>query len=109
MKMLLYGKVLIVTGGGGAIGLAAANVAAREGARIMLVGRDADRFEAGRKTIEEHGGEVATFAADCSKWDQVTERGGETETQARILVSRIRSGPSSRPVHFPNHVHKSNG
>jgi 3alpha(or 20beta)-hydroxysteroid dehydrogenase len=69
--MSLRGKALIVTGGSGSIGQATAAVAAREGARIMLVGTDAERLEASRKTVAEHGGEVATFAADCSKWDQV--------------------------------------
>jgi NAD(P)-dependent dehydrogenase (short-subunit alcohol dehydrogenase family) len=69
--MSLRGKVLIVTGGSGTIGLATANLAVREGARIMLVGTDADRLEAGRKTIALHGDEVATFVADCTKSDQV--------------------------------------
>jgi NAD(P)-dependent dehydrogenase (short-subunit alcohol dehydrogenase family) len=69
--MLLRDKTLIVTGGSGAIGLAAANVAAREGARIMLVGTNADRLEMGRQAVASHGDEVETFVADCSKWDQV--------------------------------------
>jgi NAD(P)-dependent dehydrogenase (short-subunit alcohol dehydrogenase family) len=71
MSMSLRGKAIIVTGGGGAIGLAAAKVAVREGARIMLVDIDAQQLEAGRKVIAALGGEVATFTADCAKWDQV--------------------------------------
>lgn len=68
---MLEGKVIIVTGGSGAIGLAIANVAAREGARLMLVGRDIERLEAAAQEVGAHGGEVATCSADCSRWDDV--------------------------------------
>jgi NAD(P)-dependent dehydrogenase (short-subunit alcohol dehydrogenase family) len=69
--MSLRDKAIIVTGGSGAIGRAFAHVAAREGARLMLVSTNADRLEAAQKEIAADGGEVATFAADCSRWDQV--------------------------------------
>jgi 3alpha(or 20beta)-hydroxysteroid dehydrogenase len=70
-KMSLRGKALLITGAGGAIGLAAATVMVREGARVMLVDIDEGRLEAGRRAVAALGGEVATFTADCTKWDQV--------------------------------------
>ena len=46
MSALLTGKVVVVYGGGGAIGGACARVFAREGARLYLVGRRRDKLDA---------------------------------------------------------------
>jgi NAD(P)-dependent dehydrogenase (short-subunit alcohol dehydrogenase family) len=59
---LLEGKVCIVTGGAGSIGLASARLFLREGAKVMLVDLDEAGLEAAVRPLD--GGNVATVAAD---------------------------------------------
>jgi NAD(P)-dependent dehydrogenase (short-subunit alcohol dehydrogenase family) len=59
---LLGGKVCIVTGGAGSIGLASARLFLREGAKVMLVDLDEAGLEAAVRLLD--GGNVATVAAD---------------------------------------------
>ena len=66
---LLEGKVALITGGGGGIGRATAQMMARDGARIGLCDRN---VEGGRETvslIEEVGGEALFVEADVSDGD----------------------------------------
>jgi NAD(P)-dependent dehydrogenase (short-subunit alcohol dehydrogenase family) len=61
----LKGKSVVITGGAGAIGLAAARQFLSEGARVCLVDLSADRLEAAR--LELNGGERVIMAqADVS-------------------------------------------
>jgi len=59
--MRLHGKRALVTGGSDGIGFAIAEAFLREGAHVMIVGRDADRLRSARKTL---GGEVEPIQAD---------------------------------------------
>lgn len=54
----LNGKVAIVTGGGQGIGQGIAQVFAREGARVLITGRTADKLEATVSSIRASGGEA---------------------------------------------------
>jgi 2-deoxy-D-gluconate 3-dehydrogenase len=62
----LSGRVAIVTGGNGGIGLAMAQGLANAGADIVLSGRDAGKGAAASAELEEIGGRVAFFAADVA-------------------------------------------
>jgi len=78
--MRLQGKRALVTGGSDGIGLAIAAAFRREGASVVIVGRDPDKLEAARKQI----GEVETIAADLATQDGIetlakaVERWGES-------------------------------
>lgn len=61
---VLDGKVCIVTGGAGSIGLASAKAFAREGGNVMLVDREAGALTKAAAQIDS--AHVATFAADVS-------------------------------------------
>jgi NAD(P)-dependent dehydrogenase (short-subunit alcohol dehydrogenase family) len=62
----LIGKVLVVIGGTSGLGLSAAKAFAREGARLVLVGRDAEKV----RSVERELGPVATgLAADAMQPD----------------------------------------
>lgn len=63
--LLLEGKTAIVYGGGGAIGGAAAQVFAREGARVHLAGRTPATLDAVAKEIRAAGGTVEVAGLDA--------------------------------------------
>ena len=66
----LIGKVVLVTGGGSGIGLAAAKGFLKEGARVAITGRNVQKLKDAAKTLG--GGEkLFHHAADLTQPDQV--------------------------------------
>jgi 3-oxoacyl-[acyl-carrier protein] reductase len=63
----LADKAFIVTGASQGLGLASAQAMAADGARIVLVGRDADRLTAAASTVP--GGAVVTVVGDLADPD----------------------------------------
>src|SRR5919199_2267103 len=99
--MLLEGKVALVTGSAGGIGLGIAQRFAREGAKIVICDMDADRLPEAAGSIEEAGGEVLSVHADVSVeaeverlFSQAVERFGTLD----ILVNNamMNTGQGSR-------------
>ena len=65
----LDGKVTVITGGSGVIGVAAAKLFVKEGAKVLLVDLDKEGLE---KAMQDIGSEnVSYFVADVSQPDQV--------------------------------------
>jgi len=69
--MRLAEKSAIVTGAASGIGAATARAMAREGARVLLVDRDAERGEAVTAAIRESGATAEFLAADMGELDQI--------------------------------------
>ncbi len=67
MKVDLNGKIVIVTGGGGAIGSAMCKELARNGAKVVLTGRTIATLEKIADEIHAEGGEAACVVCDVSK------------------------------------------
>ncbi len=65
------GRVALVTGASGGIGLATAEALARRGLRLRLVGRDSEKLARATRAISALGGDVASFRADFSSLDDV--------------------------------------
>ena len=61
---LFAGQVVIVTGAGSGIGRCTAHELAALGAKVVLVGRKADKLEAVRCEIEAAGGDASTQSND---------------------------------------------
>lgn len=64
--MRYTGKVVVVTGGGGAIGRALASGFAREGARVLVADRRGDMADAAAAAIRAAGGEASGMAVDVA-------------------------------------------
>ncbi len=67
MLTSIKGKSVIVTGASKGIGKGIARVFANQGARVMIVGRDAGAAAA---TAKEIGNGAQSFSADVADWDQ---------------------------------------
>jgi 3-hydroxybutyrate dehydrogenase len=64
MDTTLAGKHAVVTGGGSGIGAATAQALVRAGARVTLMGRDAQRLAAQRETLGAYGEIAACISVD---------------------------------------------
>ena len=64
--MTLKNKVCLITGGGSGIGRATANKMAKEGARIIVVGRTQTKIDETVSSIKKDGGYAKGYATDVS-------------------------------------------
>ena len=71
--MRFEGKVAIVTGAGSGIGQSMAELFAREGCSVVVVGRTEEKIKNVTDGINGTGGKAVTIKADVSKKDDVNE------------------------------------
>lgn len=75
----LTGKVALVTGGSGTIGLAIAKALLSSGANVILTARRMDKLETAKEQLlssvskEQGGGQVHIFSSDVSSEESVVE------------------------------------
>ena len=70
----LNNKNAVITGGSDGIGLGIAKAFAREGANLLLIGRDPEKLQRAQQTLlNEFGVQVHTLSADLSKTETVAE------------------------------------
>ena len=69
----LTGKVCIVTGGNGGIGLAYAKGLLKAGAQVAIWGRNAEKNKTALQTLDVLDGTAATFIADLTDENQTKE------------------------------------
>ncbi len=74
----LKGKVALVTGGNGGIGLAYARGLVKAGAKVAIWGRNTTKNEVAIKELTEMGGDVAAFVCDVTDSEKVDTAFAET-------------------------------
>ena len=92
----LDGRTALVTGASRGIGRAIALELARAGARIVAVGRNAERLEETRRQVEAIGGACAVLAADIREraWlDRLDERGAAVDVLVNNAATFAPYGP----------------
>ena len=67
----LLGKVALITGGTSGMGLACANLFAREGAKVLVTGRDKERGKKITETAARNGADISFFPCDVSNEQDV--------------------------------------
>ncbi|MEM8498014.1 MAG: SDR family oxidoreductase [Pseudomonadota bacterium] len=65
--LALSDKTVVITGATSGIGAATARVMAAQGARLLLLGRNAERAKRVQKTVVDEGGVAETFIGDVSE------------------------------------------
>lgn len=71
MDLGVSGKVVLITGGGGALGAAMAKTFAAEGARVAVLDLNQETAEASAEAVRAEGGEAVALAADIIDKEQV--------------------------------------
>ena len=105
MRVDLKDKVVIVTGGGGAIGSAMAEEFAANGAKVVVAGRTKATLQAVVDAIRSKGGEASAVVADVSSRESAAAMIEETVRlygRLDVLVNNagINGGPEERkPIH----------
>jgi len=77
----LKGKVALVTGSSRGIGAAIATRFAREGAKVVVHGRDTTAIRSVMEQIEKNGGAAISVVADVTKYADIERIRGEIEKQ----------------------------
>jgi 3-oxoacyl-[acyl-carrier protein] reductase len=88
MDLGLSGRVCVVTGSTAGIGLEAARLLAREGARVVVCGRDSERVERARRTAAAELGVVADLAEPAAPEELVAEA-AEALGPVECLVNNV--------------------
>lgn len=93
------GKICLVTGGSQGLGLATAHAFVREGARVVIVARDAARLHAAAKEI---GNDTIPIAADLATMNGIASVASALATQVdRLDAVYINAGYSGfKPLHL---------
>ena len=93
----LTGKVALITGGNGGIGLGMAEALASAGASIMIWGTNAEKNAAAVEQIARAGGEASSLVCDVSGEDEVEACFQETlETFGRVDGCFANAGVTGR-------------
>ncbi|MEH0018131.1 MAG: SDR family oxidoreductase [Desulfobacter sp.] len=86
----LTGRTALITGGSDGIGFAVAKAFARQGANLVLIGRDRQKLLRKEKDLIQYDIDILSIVADISNREsiaKITRRTGRSDMQIDILVN----------------------
>lgn len=100
MDLQLQGKHVLITGGSGGIGLACAHEFVREGCTVSLVGRDPQRVEQARVSLEVDPKRAFGFSADLGDASSAQRVVDEAEHRGGPIDILVNCAGAARRVPF---------
>jgi gluconate 5-dehydrogenase len=104
-RFQLDGRVALVAGGSGGIGVRLCGALAGVGAKVAIVGRSEERLQAARGAVEEAGSKALVLVADATKEqdvERVVEEASRSFGPLDILVNAI-GGGAGAALHDAEH------
>lgn len=101
MTSMLNGKVVMIAGASSGMGRATALLAARQGARVVLIARNADALDSVAREVKEANGEAIACPADATDQDAVdtaVRRAVDTFGQLNALVNSVGTNIKERSL-----------
>jgi 3-hydroxybutyrate dehydrogenase len=100
MNSTLAGKHAVVTGGGSGIGAATAEALVRAGARVTLMGRDAQRLAAQRESLSAYGEIAACISVDVCDESAVNKAFSEASSIAGAVDVLVNNAGQAQAAPF---------
>lgn len=105
---IMDGKVCVITGGAGSVGLASADLLLKEGARVMLVDNDQEKLTRAAQRLNESSGFIGTAKADVSNAQETRQYIHETVARwgkFDVLFTNAGLSGTTKPItQFPEEV-----
>lgn len=98
MTTTLSGKTALITGGGSGIGRATAQAFAREGAIVVVAGRNAESLEETVRLIKEEHGQAYAVVADVTRADDVRAMVDAASQHGGLHIAVNNAGVVGRPA-----------
>jgi NAD(P)-dependent dehydrogenase (short-subunit alcohol dehydrogenase family) len=95
-------KVALITGGGTGIGRATAHLLAQRGARVVVIGRRAEKLTEVVDEIQQYGGSAIAMAGSVSREEDVqdvVQRALQKLGNIDILINNAGISGSGQPIH----------
>ena len=97
----LTGKVLLVTGGNGGIGLGMADAAAQAGADVCIWGTNPDKNAAAVESLKTHGGKVEALICNVADEAEVDTAFAKTlDSMGRVDMCVANAGVTGKSKSF---------
>ena len=81
MSERLKDKVAVITGGAGGLGLSVALTFAKEGAAVVLLGRNAERLATAQASVEAAGAKCLTLVANAAEPESIAKALADAEVK----------------------------
>jgi gluconate 5-dehydrogenase len=94
-RFRMDGRVALVAGGSGGIGIRLSGALAGVGAKVAIVGRDEGRLQAAREAVEAAGSDALVLAGDVTKEEEAERVVAETASglgRLDVLVNAVGGG-----------------
>jgi NAD(P)-dependent dehydrogenase (short-subunit alcohol dehydrogenase family) len=105
---IVDGKVCVITGGGGSLGLASASLLLREGARVMLVDNNQENLTRAAKALNANADLIGTVKADVTDTQETRKYINQTVAKwgkFDVLFSNAGISGVTKPItEFPEEV-----